>query len=92
MLFFQHRVILLLKHSKEVGVKYMQMQEILKHVEQDARAEGMEQGMEQGAMALVKVYQEFNAEREAVVAGIAEKLQISQEQAKAYVEKFWIEK
>ena len=52
-------------------------------------AQGLEQGLEQGAKSLIETCAELGVSREDTLARLLDKLEISEESARGYMQKYW---
>ena len=74
----------LMKTNLKLGLKRGEEQGLKK-----GREEGRREGLEQGAGALVELCQESSFSREETLARLMQKLSLSPETAKGYLEKYW---
>lgn len=51
--------------------------------------QGMEQGMEQGVRAMIDTCKEFECSRDTTLQKLVEKIPLSEERAREYMEKYW---
>ena len=56
---------------------------------QDGKLEGIALGIEQGSKALIETSQELGSTRELTLGRLMQKLQLSEETAGEYMEKYW---
>lgn len=79
------------KASREMGARHMIFQEMLKDEREAGRQEGLQVGRQEGLRTLVETCQEFGRNPEETIGKVVEKFQVSKEDAKAIVEKYWKE-
>lgn len=79
------------KASREMGARHMIFQEMLKDEREAGRQEGLQVGRQEGLRTLVETCQEFGRNLEETIGKVVEKFQVSKEDAKAIVEKYWKE-
>ena len=56
----------------------------------DWRQEGVEEGIEKGAKALIETCQEFGLSQKAVIEKIVQKFAVEAEAAERYVTRYWV--
>ena len=75
------------KENQEGGT--VNMSDLVTGLMQLGRREGIEQGIEQGVQALIEMSIEFGSTKTETLEHIRKKMQIPQEKAEKYVEKYW---
>ena len=76
-----------MKASEKMGVKVMQRWEELAYERED----GVEEGLREGAKALIETCQEIGWSKEEIKRKLLQKLAISEENAEIYLEEFYEE-
>lgn len=80
-----HHFVEKVKQRKEVGINYMKSWEL----EKMWRTDGLEEGLEQGSVALIKTCQEFHISKEETLNRIMQNFNLTQETAATYIESYW---
>ncbi len=86
---WMHGKVRSIKSSEEVGIKFMNAWEEKILDRQEARAEGLEEGREQGIRKMIELCHELSMPQEAAASKVAEKYQLEQEDIKAYMKQYW---
>lgn len=77
------------KHKKEVGERYMTLQEIINHEKQWSYEDGVEDGKESGIISAIRIMKDLNASRKYACESLCEKFELTKEQAEEYLELHW---
>ena len=85
------------KHKKEVGERYMTLQEIINHEKQwsyedgveDGKESGFLSGKESGIISAIRIMKDLNASRKYACESLCEKFELTKEQAEEYLELHW---
>lgn len=77
-----HEMVMKVKADREVGIAYMNLMEIEKHIKEKAKEEGREEGR---AEEIIDSGREFNLSEEDILERLQKKLNISSEIAKKYL-------
>ena len=84
-----HNFVNKVKQSKEVGINYMKSWEVEQMIAEEARQEGLEEGLLQGIQAYIRMCREFSLSREETVHKMVHEFPISHEEATEYVNSNW---
>lgn len=82
-----------LRHSSKIGVRYMQMWEIVEHEKKHSRQEGMEEGIEtgfqvgieKGISKTIEILKEMNISNENILEQLMRKYELDEKTAKEYI-------
>lgn len=82
-----------LRHSSKIGVRYMQMWEIVEHEKKQSRQEGMEEGIEtgfqvgieKGISKTIEILKEMNISNENILEQLMRKYELDEKTAKEYI-------
>ena len=76
-----------LKKSSEIGVKYMQMWEIMEYEKKQSRQEGMEAGIQSGILKSVEMLREMNIPDGDILEKIMKTYELDEKTVKKYISK-----
>ena len=74
-----------LKKSSEIGVKYMQMWEIMEYEKKQSRQEGIEEERDNGIRKTIQILAEMNISEENIAEQLMKKYALDEDKAKEYI-------
>lgn len=74
-----------LRQSSKIGVRYMQMWEIVEHEKKQSLQEGIEAGIETGISKTIEILKEMNISNENILEQLMRKYELDEKTAKEYI-------